>query len=288
MTDATAETFPEAPPRVELAPGLAGRIAEAGAGGAGNEGPGETVFWVHGYTIDSSLWAEIWGHLPGWRHVGVDLPGHGGSAPIDGETTLRDLGERLAEAALAQGARHVVGLSLGALVALEVALARPAAFETLTLGAPAIAGGPADPSVGQRYQEMARLWWQSGGDRQAMRRLWMTSPPDLFKGAEDRPALWDRLVAVIDGYGWDEFHGPGVARLAAAGQSVEALPDLGCRVMTLIGEREFPAFRDTARRIATTTGGTVAELPDAGHLCMLEAPAAGAAAIAGHLGAEAN
>jgi pimeloyl-ACP methyl ester carboxylesterase len=30
-------------------------------------GRGPAVLWIHGYTMDSSVWAELWERLPGWR-----------------------------------------------------------------------------------------------------------------------------------------------------------------------------------------------------------------------------
>ena len=40
-------------------------------------GDGPAVVWIDGYTMDSTSWSELWGLLPGWRHLGIDLPGHG-------------------------------------------------------------------------------------------------------------------------------------------------------------------------------------------------------------------
>ena len=42
-------------------------------------GSADKVLWVHGYTMDSSLWQPLWDELPGWHHFGIDLPFHGTS-----------------------------------------------------------------------------------------------------------------------------------------------------------------------------------------------------------------
>lgn len=243
---------------------------------------GEKILWVHGYTIDSSLWTELWNALPGYSHIGIDLPGHGLSSSLAAGQTLRGLGERLAAAALREGICHVVGLSLGSIIALQIALSRPADFASLCLAAPALAGGPADAGVGVRYREMAQLH-QRGAPAAAMRSLWMRSPPDLFRHAAARPALWEALCKVIERYTWDEFRGPGVARLAIETQTLAELRALRCRTLVLVGEYEFPAFRQTASLLGThITECAAVELAAAGHLCILEQPELAAQALTRH------
>src|ERR1700760_2104480 len=103
-------------------------------------GSGPAVLWLHGYTMDSSVWTELWDRLPGWRHVGVDLPGHGQSPPLVPGLTLADLAAQAAEVAKATSAHLVVGLSLGSSVALQLAIDRPDLVRRLVVGAPTIAG----------------------------------------------------------------------------------------------------------------------------------------------------
>jgi pimeloyl-ACP methyl ester carboxylesterase len=244
---------------------------------------GEVVFWIHGYTLDSSLWSELWQLLPGWCHVGVDLPGHGESASLRKGQTLASLGDELAAAALSVGAQHVIGLSLGSLIATQVALSRPDSFSTLCLGAPSLAGGPVDPGVGRRYKELEGLA-AALGPGPWLRQVWMSSPPHLFTYAARHPALWGRLIEVVGRHRWEEFSGPGVAHLAAGAQAVPSLKSIKSRTLVLVGEHEFPAFRETARIIeADIPSCTVVELADTGHLCMLEATEESAGSIAAHL-----
>jgi len=246
-------------------------------------GPGEVIFWVHGYTIDSSLWTSLWSKLPAWSHVGVDLPGHGKSSPPPAAQTLVSLGQELASAALSLNARHIVGLSLGSMIALQLVLSQPKTFATLCLGAPALAGGPREDSVGRRYGELAQLMSLAGAGPW-MRELWMQSPPDLFTYAVRNPALRDRLIATIDRHSWQEFTGPGITRLATEKQPLASLGAIESRVLVLIGEHEFPAFRLTAQILeGAIPSCAVVELPDAGHLCMLEAEDESARVIATHL-----
>lgn len=262
----------------DLAAGLRARIAD---------GPGEVLLWVHGYTLDSRSWATLWSRMPGLRHVGVDLPGHGISDPMAPAETLASLGARVADAARAIGARHVVGLSFGSMVALQVVLSRPEDFVTLCLGAPAMAGGPAVPEVGRRHAELADLHRQLGPGPW-LRELWMTSPPDLFRHSLRHADLRQSLTALIDDHRWEEFVRPGVTRLAIECQPVETLSGVRAATLVLVGDQEFDAFKRTAAILEQGIPDCrVMELPDTGHLCMLERPETSARLIADHVNAHA-
>ena len=240
-------------------------------------GSGPGVLWVHGYSITSALWEPLWAQLPGMRHHAVDLPGHGESAPLAPDENLYTLGARLAGHALAEGIVHLVGLSLGSTVALQVALSAPQAFATLTMGAPAIGGGPAEAAVGVRFREMLQMERQLGRGPWLAER-WTVSPPDLFTAARRDAALWARVWPVVAAHRWDELPGFAIARLATPVQPLERIAALECRLMAMTGTRDMPAFVETARLLEQTLPGTVsAVLEGVGHMCMLEAPVAAAA-----------
>ncbi len=109
-------------------------------------GRGPAVLWIHGYTMDSSLWRPLWELLPGFRHIGVDLPGHGRSGPLSPDATLPGLAARLASLAQAESARAVVAISLGSCLALQLAIEWPELIDRLVVGAATIAGAPAAPA----------------------------------------------------------------------------------------------------------------------------------------------
>lgn len=245
-------------------------------------GAGERVLWVHGYTIDSSLWEELWARLPGWQHVGVDLPGHGLSSPLAPSDTLISLANVLGEWSIRNDVRHIVGLSLGSTVALQVVLSFPDAFASLTLGAPAIGGGPVERDVGVLYVELLQML-QARGSGPWITDRWMTSPPELFTHARRRSQLWRRLEEVIGRHGWEELPGFQMARLATCPQRLEDVAAIAAPLLVLVGEHELPAFVETARLLqATSSACRTIVLPACGHLCMLEAPVEAAPAIEAH------
>jgi pimeloyl-ACP methyl ester carboxylesterase len=100
----------------------------------GRNGP--AVVLLHGLGSSGADWPEQQAALGGrYRLIAVDLPGHGASAlplgPLTVDSMATDVAallERLDEAPA-----HVVGLSLGACVALRLALGAPARVRSLTL-----------------------------------------------------------------------------------------------------------------------------------------------------------
>jgi pimeloyl-ACP methyl ester carboxylesterase len=253
--------------------GLRGRV---------RHGSGAAIVWVHGYTLDSTIWDELWTLLPDWTHVGVDLPGHGASRALAAATPLEDVIAVLAEAVAQYDVRHVVGLSFGSIVALELALACPGAFDTLTLAAPAIGGGAVDPDVGLRYGELIALY-RARGAGPWMTELWMRCPPGTFAHAS--PDVRARLAAIVDRHAWRELDDPerGIGALTRRPQDVRMLAFSTARPLVVIGEYELPAFRrnaETVRRVRPDAH--VAQLAGAGHLCLLHAAHDAAPLLAAH------
>ena len=91
------------------------------------------IVLLHGVGLDRTMWepfrAELAG-LTGRAVVALDLPGHGGRPPLTRPVTLAELAEDVA--ARLPGRCHLVGFSLGALVAQHLARFSPELVATLT------------------------------------------------------------------------------------------------------------------------------------------------------------
>lgn len=246
---------------LEFGQDLAARVAT---------GSGERVLWIHGYTLDSSTWQHLWHDLPGWHHIGIDLPGHGASQPLEAGTTLPQLGRTIGQLALEHDVRHVVGLSFGGMIALQVAIEFPDAFASLTLGAPGLAGGPEDPAARQRYPELLELYARRGAGPW-MTELWMTAPPDLFKGAQGHTVLWQELADVVERHSWLELRTLAMQHLRMHPQTETDLRRIKAATMVMVGDQEMPAFIHTAQLLQRSIPACrTVHLPATGHLCMLE------------------
>lgn len=90
------------------------------------------VVLLHGVGLDRHVWDQLIEHLDPARYdaLALDLLGHGQSDPAPAGTTLRDLADHVAPS-LRRG-DHLVGFSLGALVAQHLAIHRPELVATLT------------------------------------------------------------------------------------------------------------------------------------------------------------
>jgi pimeloyl-ACP methyl ester carboxylesterase len=86
---------------------------------------------LHGVGLDHTMWEPVAALLPGDVDVITpDLPGHGGRSAVPAGVTLADLAQGVA-AEIPPGS-HLVGFSLGALVAQYLARYRPDLVATLT------------------------------------------------------------------------------------------------------------------------------------------------------------
>jgi (E)-2-((N-methylformamido)methylene)succinate hydrolase len=93
--------------------------------------PKPTIVLLHGVGLDSTMWAPVTALLPDDVEVlALDLPGHGRQRPAPDGVTLADLAEQVA-GSVPPGS-HLVGFSLGALVAQHLARHRPDLVATLT------------------------------------------------------------------------------------------------------------------------------------------------------------
>ena len=95
------------------------------------------TYWIPGWAADSRVFDSLISELevsPGGRAVPFDIPWSSGPArSAEGNSYCEALLARLAGDKIASGGVNLVGWSLGALVALETAAARPDAVRSLAL-----------------------------------------------------------------------------------------------------------------------------------------------------------
>jgi 2-succinyl-6-hydroxy-2,4-cyclohexadiene-1-carboxylate synthase len=237
----------------------------------------ETVVLLHGFAGTRHAWDLVADRLDPerYRPLALDLRGHGDAR----DTRPITFAECVADVAAQAPERFVLcGYSLGARVALHVALAHPERVSRLVL----VAGtaGIEDPALREERRaadeklaaETERGTIEEFADRWSRQPLFAGTPPlaakvwraDLLRNDPNA------LAAVLRGLGagvmeplWD------------------LLPELdGMPVTIIVGERDG-RYAATGRRIAETLPGTrLLLVPGAGHGLPREAPQAVAAAIA--------
>ncbi|NUP75782.1 MAG: alpha/beta fold hydrolase [Sinomonas sp.] len=87
----------------------------------------EPIVLLHGVGLDSSMWDRLLVNgalgVTGREVLALDLPGHGGQPPLRRPTTLSEMADDVARRLPPKA--HLIGFSLGALVAQELAARMP-------------------------------------------------------------------------------------------------------------------------------------------------------------------
>lgn len=231
----------------------------------------DTIVFLHGLGTTRTGWEPQLEDLSDtWRCVAWDMPGYGSSQPLAEPLSFAALGDSVATLLdqLRVETAHLVGLSFGGMHALHAALRHPGRVSSLTLADTSPAFG-ADGTTTRDEWIAARLSTIDGG----------ATPADI-------------APAVLSGIAGPDFGGElldlGVAsmsRISSDGlrAAVHLLPDHDVRAdleritaptLVVVGELDTetpPAF---AQELADgITGATFVEIPKAGHLTPLEAPA---------------
>ncbi len=243
-------------------------------------GAGPAVVFLHGIGGDAESWrAELEALAGDYRAIALDMPGYGASPPLAEMNfpALADALEALLDA-LDISRAHLVGHSIGGMVAQEFAATFPARVASLVLYATSPAFGKPDGDW-QRDFLAARL-----------------APLDAGRTmAELAPSIVAGLVG-------DAPDPDGVARATAAMARVpedtycaamqclvtfdrrDALPDLAVPVLVLAGAADDNAPPRMMERMAARIPGAEFQIiAGAGHLAHFERPAAFRAAVGGFL-----
>jgi 3-oxoadipate enol-lactonase len=127
------------------------------------KGAGYPVILLHGLTFDRRMWEhQVEGLARSYRAITVDLRGHGLSASPDMEYDLdmmtEDVYQAMRELGIAQA--HVVGLSMGGMIGMRLALDQPEAVRSLVLLDTSAEAEPADRA--SAYEAMASVLREQG------------------------------------------------------------------------------------------------------------------------------
>lgn len=239
-----------------------------------NGDPG--LVFLHGAGMDHSVWqlqSRYFAHH-GYRSIAVDLPGHGRSEgpPLESVEDLAAWTALLIDK-LDIGSAHVVGHSLGSLVALELAASNPAAVRSSIL-----LGTAAELPVNESLLATAVTNQHLAGQ---LMTSW-SHDLDTHTGGHDIPGYWqlgssihlfDRCpegVMAADLRACDDYKGG----LAAASEIIAP-------VTVIVGLADRMSRPEQVEPLLTTLRNVeLVEIANAGHMAMIEASAAVRKAIA--------
>ncbi|PZU91279.1 MAG: 3-oxoadipate enol-lactonase [Chelatococcus sp.] len=221
---------------------------------------------------DMSLWDAAMPHLlAAFRVLRLDTRGHGASDASGGDCTLTMLADDVAAAMDAAGIARaaVAGVSLGGMIAMELALARPDRVSALGL---ICTSATMDRAAWQDRIDKVRAGGTAAIADLAMQRFLSAA----FAAA--RPEVAESVRR-----GLTSMPGEGYAGAGAAIRDMDVLARLsGLRLPVLVvaGERDAstPLAGHGEHLLAAIEGAQLARL-DCGHLAPLEVPAELAAAL---------
>lgn len=232
--------------------------------------------WLHGFTQTRDSAHRFRAILAEGHEVWtLDLPGHGDAARV--QATLPEAADLVA-ASLPGGAADLGGYSMGARVALHVALRHPDRVARLVLlgatrgladGAERAARRAADDALAERVGEV-------GAD--AFLDEWLAQP--MFARLPDDGAELASRSRDAAGLA-SSLRGCGTGTQAWLGDEITALAS---PTLALAGELDAKFVLEAEAIAAAVQRGRCELVPGAGHAAHLEAPEATAALVAAFLG----
>lgn len=246
------------------------------------QGSGPAVVFAHGYVMDHTMFAAQFEELPErYRCVAWDMRGHGRSDCPPGPWSLRDIVVDLVQFIEDVDAApcHLVGMSIGGMAAVRVALQREDLVRSLTL-IDASADREDDFKV-EQYKAFQQVIAEHGVQDDLV-----TATLPLFYGDKYRTAEAEALAihvqrvkemprtALVEG----------IRALVGRDSVVDRLAEIRVPTLVVHGEEDLGVGIEQAETVARAVPGAVlVRIPEAGHTTPVEAPDAVNRALADFL-----
>ncbi|GAA1176110.1 alpha/beta fold hydrolase [Nesterenkonia xinjiangensis] len=224
------------------------------------------IVLLHGVGLDSSIWRDLEEAITAGscRTVtAIDLPGHGSQPPLGGSVTLDDLVDDVA--ARVPDRMHMVGFSVGALIAARLVRRDPGRAATLTCVSSVYDRSPEQVSaVGERLHHAARDF--PGSVEASLQRWFPTGTPVSSDRVEDvrRVLLANDVSSYLRVY--EVF-------ATADKQIIQDVPQLEVPVLAVTGSEDSGSTPEMSRRLADAAeDGRAVVVEGIRHMLPLEHP----------------
>lgn len=230
------------------------------------------IVFVHGALHDHSVWTLLarWFAHHGFAALAVDLPGHGrsGGPPLPSIEALGDWLVALLDALQVPRA-HLVGHSMGSLVALEAAARAPARAAALAMVGTAypMKVSPALLETARAAPERAIAMVDAFSHSTLAAKPSYPGPGTWLRGANQ--ALMQRMQA--GGSPWGNLFEHDFRLCDAYGRGLEAAAAVACPVHFVLARRDVMTPERATRDLGAALHATVHRV-EAGHALMQEAP----------------
>jgi len=163
-------------------------------------GSGEPLLLIQGMSGTHVSWGQAFkGALEeSFDVVAFDNRGIGLSGPVDGPFTIVEMAEDTAALLEALGleSAHVVGISMGGMIAQELALAEPARLRSLTLGC-TYCGGPGSQLMPEENLQKLVAGMASGDRDKAIRAGYEVNLSPTFRADEGAYAAFHEMATSV-------------------------------------------------------------------------------------------
>ncbi len=163
-------------------------------------GSGEPLLLIQGMSGTHVSWGEPFkGALEeDFDVLAFDNRGIGLSAPVDGPFTIVEMAEDTAGLldALGLESAHVVGISMGGMIAQELALAHPQRLRSLTLGC-TYCGGPGSQLMPEENLQKLVVGMASGDRDKAIRAGYEVNLSPAFRAEEAHYAAFHEMATTV-------------------------------------------------------------------------------------------
>jgi len=238
-----------------------------------------SILWLHGYTMDASIWSHIWSCMPYFNHYAIDLPSHGRSRFFTKDEDLSDLAKIVLKIIIKYDIKHIVGMSFGGIIALETAIEGVGLIDTLTCCSTGLAGGELDKPSQECNIKLNSVYIKKGVGPW-MKEIWMSDEHNIFKGVKKYPKIYNSLSLVIAKHSWKELEDNSMEIFLQKKQVETKLNKIRSRTVIMVGEEDMKAFKRIAEIVRRSIPfAQRIHLPKIGHLGLLESPTATAEII---------
>ncbi|MCS6968588.1 MAG: alpha/beta hydrolase [Cytophagales bacterium] len=236
-------------------------------------GKGEPVVLIHGFTLDARMWEPQWkAFSKRYRVIRYDVRGFGRSSratgPHDPATDLLALLHHLKiEKA------HLVGLSMGANIALNFAVRYPQHVLKIVAADPNVDGfNNYTPELfgafGQVFGAVAQKGWN-----ETTQNLWLGTPLLRLQNPNAAASYQRLLEEMVRSYNGMQFINPSNAPQYGQPPTLERLNELKVPTLVLVGEKDEESIHRIANQIAQrVVGAQQTIILQAGHLSNLDQP----------------
>lgn len=235
-------------------------------------GDGPPLLLIHAGIVDRRMWDEV---MPAfaerYRTIRFDLRGYGETPLPDGPFVYGADARGLLHS-LGVDRAHVVAVSIGGHVALDMAIAHPELIDRLVVVSPGLAGWEMSDELKAGWSEEEAAFDRGDLDEAAWIsvEIWLDGPD---RDPDDLPAELRERVWAMQRRAYDHDNDAADGGWLVADRHLK-LRQITAPTLVAVGEYDQPDFEDIGRHIARSIPGARFELlPRVAHLPPLERPA---------------